>query len=94
MTGTAFLADDFRSTIGLNRTGRLVVREDLGLEPIATAQLNDRINDLISVLGGCERILRTPIYTPYTRYICPQLHTLTSGRSLSFADSMICTAAR
>ena len=82
------------TVFGWTGAGRLLMRNDLGLDPVATAQLNDRINDLMAVLGGCERILRTPIYTPYTRYICPQLDTLTSGRSVSFADSMICTAAR
>jgi hypothetical protein len=48
--------------------GRLAVGKELDLDPVSSAQLSDRINGLVAMLGGCERILRTPIYTPYTRY--------------------------
>ena len=37
-------------------------------EPMASIGIDDRILDLTNSLGSCERILRTPIYTSYTRH--------------------------
>lgn len=38
------------------------------LDSIASTAIDDRILDLTNALGSCERILRTPIYTSYTRH--------------------------
>ena len=37
-------------------------------DPVVSSGLDDRILDLMNALGSCERILRTPIYTSYTRH--------------------------
>ena len=37
-------------------------------DPIISSGLDGRILDLMNALGSCERILRTPIYTSYTRH--------------------------
>lgn len=39
-----------------------------GLDPPAANELDRSIMKLHNVLGACEKILRTPIYTPYTRF--------------------------
>ena len=39
-----------------------------GLDPPAASELDRSIARLQHVLGACEKILRTPIYTPYTRF--------------------------
>eukprot|EP00434_Breviolum_minutum_P021367 symbB.v1.2.018854.t1/scaffold1521.1/size113984/4 len=39
-----------------------------GLDPPAANELDRSITRLHNVLGACEKILRTPIYTPYTRF--------------------------
>eukprot|EP00808_Paulinella_micropora_P000011 g24681.t1 len=53
----------------LHELGRLSRSEALGLEPIAAAQIDDRLYELAKALGGCERLLRTPIYSPYTAHL-------------------------
>ena len=37
--------------------------------PSPQAQIDERLFALANVLGGCERLLRTPIYTPYVRHL-------------------------
>jgi predicted membrane chloride channel (bestrophin family) len=37
-------------------------------DAVASVGIDDRILDLTNALGSCERILRTPIYTSYTRH--------------------------
>jgi len=39
-----------------------------GLDPPAANEVDRSITKLHNVLGACEKILRTPIYTPYTRF--------------------------
>lgn len=39
-----------------------------GLNPIISTDIDRSITVLHHVLGRCERILRTPIYTPYTKF--------------------------
>jgi putative membrane protein len=53
----------------LHELQRLTHCESLGLDPVAKAQIGERLLVLMDALGGCERILRTPIYTPYTHHL-------------------------
>ncbi|CAJ1428085.1 unnamed protein product [Effrenium voratum] len=39
-----------------------------GLEPPAANEVDRSLTALHNVLGACEKILRTPIYTPYSRF--------------------------
>merc|ERR1712151_1482732 len=39
-----------------------------GLDPVNSAEIDRSITVLHHILGRCERILRTPIYTPYTKF--------------------------
>lgn len=39
-----------------------------GLDPVAATEMDRSLTTFHNVLGACEKILRTPIYTPYTRF--------------------------
>lgn len=38
------------------------------LSRLDAVQLNERLLNLVRVVGGCERLFRTPIYTPYNHH--------------------------
>jgi predicted membrane chloride channel (bestrophin family) len=38
------------------------------LSELDAVQLNERLLGLVRVVGGCERLFRTPIYTPYNHH--------------------------
>merc|ERR1719215_2618581 len=38
------------------------------MHPIITAEIDRSLLQFQQILGGCEKLLRTPIYTPYTRF--------------------------
>ncbi|CAE7659731.1 unnamed protein product [Symbiodinium sp. CCMP2456] len=39
-----------------------------GLDAVAATEMDRSLTTFHNVLGACEKILRTPIYTPYTRF--------------------------
>mmetsp|Transcript_8196 Transcript_8196/g.16121 ORF Transcript_8196/g.16121 Transcript_8196/m.16121 type:complete len:179 (-) Transcript_8196:557-1093(-) len=45
------------------------------LDPIIANRLDNEVRELENVLGSCERILRTPMYTSYTRHTSRFLFT-------------------
>jgi len=45
------------------------------LHPIFSSEIDNSLNKLHGVLGACEKILRTPIYTPYTKFTSRFLYT-------------------
>merc|ERR1712048_774933 len=46
-----------------------------GLDNVAATEMDRSVTTFHNVLGACEKILRTPIYTPYSKF---------TGRFLSF----------
>jgi putative membrane protein len=38
------------------------------LSELTAVQINERLLNLVRAVGGCERIFRTPIYTPYNHH--------------------------
>mmetsp|Transcript_775 Transcript_775/g.2336 ORF Transcript_775/g.2336 Transcript_775/m.2336 type:complete len:485 (+) Transcript_775:19-1473(+) len=61
---------DNRPLYVLHELGRIfaTARSSGKVGPVEIAVLDDRLLALMRVLGGCERLLRTPVYTPYTHH--------------------------
>mmetsp|Transcript_18751 Transcript_18751/g.60220 ORF Transcript_18751/g.60220 Transcript_18751/m.60220 type:complete len:282 (+) Transcript_18751:747-1592(+) len=52
----------------IHELGKLSRSSALGLEPVAAAQIDDRLMRLSDILGGCERLMRTPMYSGSTTH--------------------------
>ena len=52
----------------LQRMGAVIRAAGSEEHPVKQTMLDSKVQELTDVLGGCERILRTPIPTSYTRH--------------------------
>ncbi|EOD40027.1 hypothetical protein EMIHUDRAFT_439805 [Emiliania huxleyi CCMP1516] len=67
------LASEYRAALEqeilvIHELGKLSRSSALGLEPVAAAQIDDRLMRLSDILGGCERLMRTPMYSGSTTH--------------------------
>ena len=62
------LAAPNRPLHAAHELGVLIRSGALQLDSVSACALEERLRGLLDVLGGCERLLRTPIYTPYTQH--------------------------
>ncbi|EOD19257.1 hypothetical protein EMIHUDRAFT_444949, partial [Emiliania huxleyi CCMP1516] len=69
----AALASEYKAALEqeilvIHELGKLSRSSALGLEPVAAAQIDDRLMRLSDILGGCERLMRTPMYSGSTTH--------------------------
>ena len=62
------LAAPNRPLHAAHELGVLIRSGALQLDSVSACALEERLRGLLDVLGGCERLLRTPIYTPCTQH--------------------------
>lgn len=55
-----------------------------GLDPIYSSEMDRSLTLFQHVLGRCERILRTPVYTPYTKFTSRFLYLWCGALPLAF----------